>query len=1222
MTTQLRFNTSGLIWVAAIALLLTAGTTFAADYYVSTSGNDGNSGSSSSPWRTLQKAAGSAGPGDVVHVLDGSYAGMNITGDGSSSSPITFQADGSNVRLTSRNPVTDDIVNIEGADYIVIDGFLVENSPRIGIRIVNARGVVIRNNEVMRSGHTGILTGWTPEIEIINNISWGAGAQHGIYISNSNDPNDNVIVRGNECYGNGQNGVQLNGDCWEGGDGIISGAILEDNIIHDNNWKGFSLISVRNSIIRNNVLYDNGVTAGAGAIHLADQPDCTHESINNVVVNNTIIEPRIAGIRLTDDSSPNVIFNNIVVANGTDYTIVDEVGGNQIDGPSNLLYATTSNLFANPGAGDYHLTSSSPAVDAGTASYQGAQAPNVDREGKARPVGSSWDSGAYEYGTAVPDNTPPQVNVTAPTQNQSVTGPVTLSASSSDNIGVVGVQFRVDGAPVGPEISQSPWQTSLSTTSFTNGDHDITAVARDAAGNTATSPAVTINVNNPAPTTGILADHPRMVLNPTRLAELRAAACRDEFGKVIPGCTPTPQWTTLSNYVEMCYANPANCYIVQPYAFALYYMMTGNTAYANRAISLVDAEINDGYDDERKNFYLHADDKIRDAAFVFDWLYDLLTPQRRADYIDYMNRLVQEIYVEDPLHNPFFESPRWATNDPGNNYFYAQMLCGVLTVLSTYGENDYTVPLNGSDLPFALYFKSEGRIYGDLLEFVYAKLEVEAQGEWISYRGAGGGWHEGTQYGTAAKLQIFDIYLLLRAAGAKDYFTSTSFPRSAARFFLYLNQPDNEVRYNGGDAGRDKNVPISPYQRATALQLASGLAGTVEGEFMQYWANHIYPNMKTGWQHMFPTDFLHTNLNLPERDWYGQPLAYCTGTGGGGLGWMNSRSSWDSDAVSVTFISADRVQNHQHKDQNSFVIFKGNDIPGWQAIDANFCVGSNGLLKNGYLHNTLLVNGEDQRYGDGTGDILRYENTSEYAYVVGDAADAYWTDPGGYSHGYDPYLYVFQRELVHVRPDYVIVYDRVSPRESYEGVTISYLLNMQFSPTISGNTVTATSGPNKIVQRTMLPASDFTITDQATLACRRIELRRNSPTPDTQFLNVIWTGPSTGTMPVTSLVNSTTGNMVGTQIHESDNNIVLMFSADPAGGVPEGSVIYELSSTEDTKNYLYGLMPETEYDVEVVNAPGGQTIIVKRGEGRLTTDQGTLVFEAKYVLRPDVMASK
>ncbi len=1219
MITQLRFNTSGLIWVAAIALLLTAGTTFAADYYVSTSGNDGNSGSSSSPWRTLQKAAGSAGPGDVVHVLDGSYAGMNITGDGNSSSPITFQADGSNVRLTSRNSVTDDIVNIEGADYIIIDGFLVEDAPRIGIRIVNARGVVIRNNEVMRSGHTGILTGWTPEIEIINNISWGASAQHGIYVSNSNDPNDNVIVRGNECYGNGQNGVQLNGDCWEGGDGIISGAILENNIIHDNNWKGFSLISVRNSIIQNNIIYDNGVTAGAGGIHLADQPNCTHESINNIVVNNTVIEPRIAGMRMTDDSSPNVFFNNVVVANGTDYTIVDEVGGNLVDGPSNLLYANTSNLFANPGAADYRLTSSSPAVDAGIASYQGAQAPNVDREGKSRPVGASWDSGAYEYGTAVPDNTDPQVNITSPTQNQTVSGLVTMSANSSDNIGVVGVQFRVDGASVGPEISQSPWQTSLATTSLSNGLHSITAVARDAAGNTATSLAVTIDVNNPAPTTGILTEHPRLGFNPTRLAELRAAACRDEFGNVIPGCTPTPQWTTLRDYVEKCYTSPSSCYIVQPWSFALYYMMTGDTGYANRAISLVESEINDGYDSERNNFYLHADDKIQDAAFVFDWLYDLLTTQQRANIIDYMNRIVQEIYVEDPLHNAFFNSSRWATNDPGNNYFYAQMLCAVFTALATYGENDFTVPLNGNDLPLALYFDTENRIYGDMLEFVYAKLEVEAQGEWISYRGAGGGWHEGTQYGTAAKNQIFDIYLYLRAAGAKDYYASTSFPRSAARFFLYLNQPDNDVRYNGGDAGRDKDVPISPYQRQTAIQLALGLAGTVESEFLQYFANNVKPDMGTGWQHMYPLDFLLTNLNLPERNWNNEPLAYCTGTGGGGLGWMNSRSGWDSDAVSVTFISADRVQNHQHKDQNSFVIFKGYGISGWQAIDANFCDGSNGLLKNGYLHNTLLVNGEDQRYGDGTGEIVRHELTPEYSYVVGDASDAYWTDPGGYSHGDEKYLDVFDRELVHIRPDYVIVYDRVSASFKFQNVTISYLMNTQSSPSISGNTVTATSGGNKMVQQTLLPASDFTISDYSSQACRRIELRRNSPTPNTQFLNVIWTGPSSGTMPATSLVNSTTGNMVGAQIHESDNNVVLMFSTD---GNPQKNVIYELSSTEDTRNYLYGLMPETEYDVEVVNAPGGQTIVVTRGEGRLTTSQGTLVFDAKYELSPDVMAAK
>jgi parallel beta-helix repeat protein len=1221
MITQHRFKASGLVR-AAIALLLFTGTSHAADYYVSKSGGDGNSGTSSSPWLTLQHAAGAVGPGDVVHVLDGSYAGMNITQDGTASQPITFKADGSNVRLTTRNPVTDDIVNIEGGDYIVIDGFKVEDAPRIGIRIVQARGVVIKNNEVMRSGHTGILTGWTPEIQILNNVSWGAGAQHGIYVSNSNEANDNVVISGNESYGNGQNGVQLNGDCWEGGDGIISGAIIENNLVHDNNWKGFSLISVRNSIIRNNVIYDNGISAGAGGIHLADQPDCTHESINNVIVNNTVVEPRIAGMRMTDDSSPNVFFNNLVVAKSSDYTIVDEVGGNLVDGSTNLLYTSSSGLFVNAGASDYHLTSSSPAVDAGASGYQGESAPNVDVEGKSRPVGSAWDSGAYEYGTAVPDATPPTVNVTSPADNETVFGQITLSANASDNLGVAGVQFLVDGSNVGAEVQQAPYQMTLATTSLNNGVHTVSALARDAAGNSAESTGVTINVDNAPPATGILPNHPRMLLNPTRLAELRAAACRDANGNVIPGCTPTPQWTTLRDYVEMCYSTPSNCYIVQPYAFALYYMMTGNVNYANRAISLTNSQINNGFDDERSNFYLHADDKVQDAAFVYDWLYDLLTPQQRSDYIDYMNRLVQEIYVEDPLHNPFYESDRWATNDPGNNYYYAQLLCAVMTALSTYGENDYTVPLNGSDLPLELYFPTEGRIYNDMLEFVYARLEVEAQGEWISYRGSGGGWHEGTQYGTAAKNQIFDIYLFLREAGAKDYFTTTSFPRAAARFFLYCNQPGNEVRYNGGDAGRDKEVPVCPYQRGTALQLARGLAGTVESEYMQYWANHIYPDMGTGWQHMYPTDFLHTNLSLSERNWYDQPTAYCTGSGGGGLGWMNSRSSWDPDAVSVTFICADRVQNHQHKDQNTFVIFKGDGLGGWQAIDANYCSGSNGLYKNGYLHNTLLVNNEDQRYGDGTGEVLRYELTPEYSYVVGDATDAYWTNPSGYSHGDDPYLDVFQRELVHALPNYVVVYDRVTPRSNFASVPIAYVMNTQNTPTINGNTVTAENGGNKIIQKTLLPESDFTISDYNSLGCRHIELKRNSPTLHTQFLNVIWVGSSSGSMPATDLVTSTTDNMVGAQIKESGNNIVLMFSADPYGSAPQGSVIYELSATEDTHNYLYGLVPETEYAIDVVNEPGKQTIVVTRGRGQLTTTQGTLVFDAAYELPPDLMASK
>jgi len=372
----------------------------AAGYYVAPGGDDGNTGDWSSPWLTLQHAASQVGPGDVVHVADGTYAGFQVRTSGTASSPITFQAQGTAAIVNRQNPSTPDNINIEGADYIVVDGFVVEDAPRVGVRAVEATGVIIRNNVVSGSGLTGILTGWTPQIQIIGNISGTSLVQHGIYVSNSRVPNDNPIIRDNVVFGNAKNGIQINGDCWVGGDGIISGAIIEGNFVHDNHWKGLSLISMQSSIVRNNVIYDNGVDSGAGGIHLADQvgPSCDKPSSNNTIVNNTVVEPRIACMRMTDGSTGNVVFNNICVASSSSRLIVDEVGGNLIDAVSNITTLSAAGLFVNAGNKDFHLAASSAAIDAGVPLYQSVNAPAIDRDFRARPAAGAWDAGAYEYG--------------------------------------------------------------------------------------------------------------------------------------------------------------------------------------------------------------------------------------------------------------------------------------------------------------------------------------------------------------------------------------------------------------------------------------------------------------------------------------------------------------------------------------------------------------------------------------------------------------------------------------------------------------------------------------------------------------------------------------------------------------------------------------------------------------------------------------------------------
>ena len=58
--------------------------------------------------------------------------------------------------------------------------------------------------------------------------------------------------------------------------------------------------------------------------------------------------------------------------------------------------ATPAQLFVNPSGYDYHLLSTSPAIDAGTST----DAPSTDLGGNPRPSGKGYDIGAYEYQAA------------------------------------------------------------------------------------------------------------------------------------------------------------------------------------------------------------------------------------------------------------------------------------------------------------------------------------------------------------------------------------------------------------------------------------------------------------------------------------------------------------------------------------------------------------------------------------------------------------------------------------------------------------------------------------------------------------------------------------------------------------------------------------------------------------------------------------------------------
>ena len=82
-----------------------------------------------------------------------------------------------------------------------------------------------------------------------------------------------------------------------------------------------------------------------------------------------------------------------------------------------------------------------------------------------------------------PDMTKPIAFVTFPTSTDAVTGQVTVTSLALDNVGVVGVQYKLDGANFGPEVTTAPFNVTLDPAPLVAGPHTIAAVARDAAGN-------------------------------------------------------------------------------------------------------------------------------------------------------------------------------------------------------------------------------------------------------------------------------------------------------------------------------------------------------------------------------------------------------------------------------------------------------------------------------------------------------------------------------------------------------------------------------------------------------------------------------------------------------------------------------------------------------------------------------------------------------------------
>jgi chitodextrinase len=191
------------------------------------------------------------------------------------------------------------------------------------------------------------------------------------------------------------------------------------------------------------------------------------------------LEAAVGAAGSSDTSSSGAV----TTANATDLL----VGANTVaTGTSGAGLGFTSRLITSPD-GDIVEDRGVTATGRYTATAPlSASGPWVAQEAAFRAAGSQ--SG--------PDVTPPMVAILSPANGATAVGFVIVAASASDNIGVAGVQFKVDGGNLGAELTAAPYTVTWDATAVTPGSkHTLSVIARDAAGNTATS-SVTVTVQS------------------------------------------------------------------------------------------------------------------------------------------------------------------------------------------------------------------------------------------------------------------------------------------------------------------------------------------------------------------------------------------------------------------------------------------------------------------------------------------------------------------------------------------------------------------------------------------------------------------------------------------------------------------------------------------------------------------------------------------------------
>lgn len=339
---------------ALLVLVLMSTPAFAAEWFVSTTGNDSNNGSQSSPWRSVGHAlnASSVSPGDTItvrgpagsntynecnvrmrkRVVLRSYAGerahIHCQITSSETNALTIYPAASGSRVTGLEISGGRYYGIKfeteweqghnesgrGASNIIVEDTWVHDTGRDAIKITpKSDHITIRGSEIWNSGRS-YPAGTDPEsmnAEGIDNVNGSYMVVEDNYIHDTATTGvyfkggaRGVIVQRNYIENTGAAGILVGFDTspqffdrtanpqwYEAIDGIV-----RNNVIRKARYSGIGMYAAKNPVVANNTIIDSASRFHA-AIYFGvtfqswDSQAGRPASVNPLIRNNLIIQP-------------------------------------------------------------------------------------------------------------------------------------------------------------------------------------------------------------------------------------------------------------------------------------------------------------------------------------------------------------------------------------------------------------------------------------------------------------------------------------------------------------------------------------------------------------------------------------------------------------------------------------------------------------------------------------------------------------------------------------------------------------------------------------------------------------------------------------------------------------------------------------------------------------------------------------------------------------------